>query len=346
MSIPVISSAQGEFRRDVAAGIAALAPPVVRDANGKRLVGDCLAGDATARVQFQQQFGPLIYRFGEVASAASRAESGDFYVYLFDNDRLFRRLRTYEGRASLGAYLRGYALPDLYRQFRAMTTKKTIDTISLNTECRREPADTSAVPGTPGETARNAPEQKCCTGLFARLDPYQRLLIKLLYIEDFSLDPEEVQQLAERSQRSVREVLELVERARESIRQREARRRGKQEEVESAGQWILRYERKLAGLAEDLRNAPAGSTQPARLQAEADELERKRAWRQQQRQRALAESERTLVTLRYREIAELLNAKPGTVSADITHLRQELLRLTAEYGRQGKDRKRGADEAG
>ena len=338
MSIPVISTAQGEFQRDVAAQIAALAPPVVRDANGKRLVAACLAGDAAARVEFQQQFGPLIYRFGEVASATSRAESGDFYVYLFDNDRLFRRLRTYEGRASLGAYLRGYALPDLYRQFRAMTTKKTIHTISLNTDCPREPADTSAAPGMPNETA---PEQKCCSGLFARLDPYQRLLVKLLYIEDFSLSPEEVQQFAERSQRSVREVVELVEQARESVRQREVRRRGKQEEAESAGQWILRYERKLAGLAEDLRNAPAGSTHAARLRAEADELERKRAWRQQQQQRALAETQRAMVTLRYREIAELLNAKPGPVRADITHLRQELLRLTAEYGRQGKDRKGG-----
>jgi hypothetical protein len=339
MSISVISSVREETRRDDAARIAAQVPTMVRDANGKSLVAACLAGDARARSGFQLQFGSLIYRFGEVATAASDAESGDFYVYLFENDRLFRRLRTYEGRANLGAYLRGYALPDLYRQFRAMTAKKIVDTVSLDTGCLRQPGDTSAVPGASDVVDPTANEPKCCGGLFARLDPYRRLLIKLLYIEDFSLTPEEVQQLAERSQRSVREVVERVERARESVRQREARRRGKQEEAESAGQWLLRYDRKLTQLAEDLHNLSGDSRQAVRLREETEELERKRVWRQQQQQRALAETERAMVTLRYREVAELLNAKPGSVSADITHLRHELLRLTAEDARQASERK-------
>jgi len=54
--------------------------------------------------------------------------------------------------------------------------------------------------------------------LVSRLSPEKRLLVKLLYIEDFDLDAADVQQLAQRSGRRVREVIELIEQARESVR--------------------------------------------------------------------------------------------------------------------------------
>jgi hypothetical protein len=299
----------------------------LRDPEGKRLVADCLVGDAAARARFQAEFGGLIYRFADCAGGTGRAESGDFYLYLFDSDRLFRRLRSYEGRASLGPFLRGFVLPDLFKQFREMTRNRALDTVSLDSDCERELAAPVAAAAEPVPTAAAEPS---AVDLVSQLSPEKRILVKLLYIEDFELEPGEVQWLAESSRRSVREVAELVEQARESVRTREAARREKLDEAESAAQWILRYERDMHYATDAVANLPPQSVRAERLRELHAELERKRAWRQRQRERALAESRRATVTLRYREIADFLNAPVGSVSAQVTRLRQELLQLAAQ----------------
>ena len=300
----------------------------LRDPEGKRLVADCLVGDAAAQARFQAEFGGLIYRFADCAGGTGREESGDFYLYLFDSDRLFRRLRSYEGRASLGPFLRGFVLPDLFKQFIEMTKKRALDTVSLDSDCERELAAPAPAAAEPAPSV--AEPEASGTGLFSQLSAEKRILVKLLYIEDFELEPGEVQWLADRSRRSVREVVELVEQARESVRTREAARREKLEEAESAAQWILRYERDLHHAADALANLPPQSMRAERLREQQAELERKRAWRQQQHERALAENRRATVTLRYREIADILNTPVGSVSAQVTRLRQELLQFVAQ----------------
>jgi len=317
--------------RAARAGVAA-GPATIRDAEGKRLVADCLAGDAAARARFQQEFGALIYRFAAYAGGFGRSEPGDFYVYLFEDDRVYRRLRSYEGRASLGPFLRGYVLPDLFKQFQSMIRKETLPTVSLDTDCEREPA--AASPSVSDQTASPSPiggADPGSAGLLTQLSREKRLLVKLLYIEDFDLDADDVRLLAERSVRPVREVIKLVEQARQSVRSREVARREKLDEAESAAQWILQYERRLAQLSEDLGNLPPESGRAERLRHQQAEIERKSAWRQRQRERALKDSQRATVTLRYREIAHILNAPVGSVSAQVTRLRQELLNLAAQH---------------
>jgi len=296
-----------------------------RDPEGKRLVTDCLAGNAAARARFQAEFGTLIYRFAHYAGGSAWEEPGDFYLYLFNDDRLYRRLRSFEGRAGLGPFLRGFVLPDLFKQFREMTKKRTVDTVSLDDDCQ---PDVSA--GNPASNAEGGCSGASGGDLFSQLTADKRLLVKLMYIEDFELYPADVQLLAERSGRPVREVLELVEQARESVRAREVARRRRLDEAESAAQWILRYERELDASREELANVPPRSTRAERLREQQADLERKRAWRQQQRDRALNEGQRATVTLRYREIARILNAPVGSVSAQVARLRQELLRLAAK----------------
>jgi DNA-directed RNA polymerase specialized sigma24 family protein len=295
----------------------------IRDPDGKRLVADCLAGVAVARARFQEQFGPLIYSFVGGGGGQPPVEPGDFYVYLFEDDRLFRRLRSYEGRASLAAFLRGFVLPDLLKRFRATVKDATLDTVPLDSDRMREPL---------ARTADDEPQPLCGSDLLDQLTPEKRLLIKLLYIEDFDLEPDDVQLIAQRSGRLVREVVELIEQARESVRTRERKRRAKVDEAESAAQWILQYARRLHEIAETLGNLPPQSQYAERLRDEQAELERKHSWRAQQRDRARTEGDRTTVTLRYREIAHILKAPTGSVSAQVMRLRQEL--LTAASKRQ------------
>ena len=59
-------------------------------------------------------------------------------------------------------------------------------------------------------------------------------------------------------------------------------------------------------------------------------MQRKRTWREQQRDRARSEGERATVTLRYRDIAHILNAPTGSISTQVMRLRQELSKLVAQ----------------
>lgn len=310
-------------------------PPIVRDRAGKELVAACLAGDPAARERFQEEFGPLLYQFAGYFGRSDHFEPGDFYLYLLEGDRLYQRLRSYEGRSSLRAFLRGYILPDLLRRFRQMVEGGAIHTVPLDED--RSPAAAERSPADP--VVERATSRTDTAGkLFARLEPEKQLLVKLLYIEDFAFSARDVQLLAERSGRSIIETATLIEQARESVRAREAARRQRFDHAESVAQRILRYQHRLRQIADDLARLPASSAQ-SRLHAEQADLTRKVAWRAQQRTRAFADSERATVTLRYRDIAQLLNAPVGSVSAQVTRLRKELLDLAAQpSGQSGRRR--------
>src|SRR5262249_48762295 len=155
-------------------------PPPVCDPEGVRLVARCLEEDGAARIQFQEKYGPIIYRF--VGPSESRVEPGDFYLYAFEDDRLYRRLRSYRGIAPLASFLRAYALPDLLGQFQAMRANKAIDTVPLDHERVAQPVDE------PEDSVSSAPRVE----VFAELTAEKRLLIKLLYIEDFNLEPADI----------------------------------------------------------------------------------------------------------------------------------------------------------
>lgn len=293
----------------------------IGDVEGKQLIAACLAGSETARRQFQEQFGPLVYRFGSRFGDGS-TEPGEFYLYVFEGDRLFRRLRSYRGIASLGGFLRSYILPDLHRRLRAVKRRTALDTVPLKEDDHAASTATDEATG-----AIRSPDR---AELLSALSAEKRLLIKLLYVEDFELEPEEIRHIAEQSGRSIREVIELVEEAGESVRRRELERRRRRDQSDSAAGWILRYERRLARLAESPNDFAAGSARAQRIAHEREELERKRAWRDEQRRRARQDAERATVTLPYKDIARILNMPIGSVSAQIARLRQELRRLVIE----------------
>ena len=297
--------------------------PTIRDPEGVRLVADCLAGDRAARVRFQERFGAFLYRFARCMGGPP-VEPGDFYVFLFEDDRLYRRLRTFEGRAQLKSYLAGFVLPALLKRFHAVRKKESLDTVSFDTDGVPEPADPSGEPGGP------PPGEQRGVDVSGQLSLQKRVLIKLLYIEDFDLSPDEIQFAARCSGRSVRVVVELIERARQSVRDRETARRAMLEEAESAAQWILQYGRRQAEITDALNSLPPNSSRAARLRSEYDDLQRKRTWREQQRDRARSEGERATVTLRYRDIAHILNAPTGSISTQVMRLRQELSKLVAQ----------------
>lgn len=294
----------------------------------KRLVDACLAGDAAARQRFHAEYLPLIYRFeGEGREHEAAAEN--FIALLFDDDRLFHRLRGYRGEASLRAYLWHCILPDLMKQLRARLRRQRLDTISLDD---RPAAGASAGPS--GDRERPMP---AVAAILAALPLDKRVLVKLLHLEDFDFDAAELQFLADCNGWSLRVLARRLADARESVRGREAARQARVDGAASAGQWIRLYGERLQRLEEDLVGAGQDAPRRERLLAQRDELQRKLAKRQRQRAELLRTAESTVVTLPTALIAELLHLSESTARVKISRLRRELDRLRA-VGESGGER--------
>ena len=301
---------------------------LVVDREGKSLVDACVAGDPAARRRFHTDFLPLIYRF-EGGGQEHEGASHDFLGFLFDEDRLYRRLQSFRGAAPLGTYLWSYILPDLLKQFRTMIRRQRLDTVSLDEHAShftREP--TAQLNDTDCEAPAGA------VSLLAQLPLDKRLLFKLLYIEDFDLEAAEIQRLAEHTGRSVREVLERIEAAREVVRSREAVQRTRLDAAESAGQWIRLYKRRLAQLEEDLVALDPNSPGAQPLGAQRAEIVQKLDKRRRQRVERLRSSSHTVVTLPTEMLADLLGQPASSTRSHITRERQELAALLShEAGR-------------
>ena len=124
------------------------------DAEGKQLVDACVAGDVTARDRFHAGSRPSIHRF-ERGGSEHESASHNFLAFLFDDDRLYRRLQSYRGDAPLRAYLWSCILPDLMKQFRTMIRRRHFDTVSIDdgpARCGPRARDTAA----PGADVRGA----------------------------------------------------------------------------------------------------------------------------------------------------------------------------------------------
>jgi DNA-directed RNA polymerase specialized sigma24 family protein len=290
----------------------------IRDGNGKRLVDACVEGDASARRQFLAEFMPLIYRF-EGGGSQHESASQNFIDFLFDDDRLYRRLRSYRGVAHLGPYLGKRILPDLMKQFRTIIRRQRFDTVSLDVG----EASAAVAKSCEHVDADDAPPVNV-TLLVEQLPVEKRLLLKLLYIEDFDLDPTEIQQLASRTGRSIRDVIARVETARQAVRSREAVQHARLEAAESSGQWIRLYTRRLAQLEEDIAAVDADSRRAARLRSQGEDLLRKLDKRKRQQAEHLQSSSNTVVTLPTAMVADLLGQRESTTRSQITRVRQEL----------------------
>ena len=84
----------------------------------QRLISRCLAGEPEAAKTFQELYGELIYGYPMRVYRVPPDEAGDFYVFVFDRGRIFRRVRTFEGRAPFRAYLLGFVLDDLVLEWK------------------------------------------------------------------------------------------------------------------------------------------------------------------------------------------------------------------------------------
>ena len=302
------------------------ADPVVRDPAGRQLAAACVAGDPAARRQLQELLWPLIEDLVRVTGRRDAPEPGEVLAYALEDDRVYRRLRTFAGRVSLKSYLLKYVLRHLVLQLISHRDRRAIrtvpfDDLSAAEELSSQDAQTlDPAPTADAQTARD---------IFSRLSAERRVLLKLLHLEDFDLDEDERELLARRGDRSLAEIDAAIERARAAIRSREAARRARIDRAALVARSIQLHEQRLAQMDERLHAAGNDPSLATRCVAERAAIEAKLAWRRRQQHALLDESRRAPVTLPYREIAELMNMPIGTVTSELTRVRRTLRRLLA-----------------
>jgi len=94
-------------------------PVEVTSQDVRAIIQQCARGDRAARIAFQEEYGPLIDSFPVRVFHLSEADAGEFYLYAFEKDRIFQRIRTFEGRNAIQftTYLSFYVLRDLFLEW-------------------------------------------------------------------------------------------------------------------------------------------------------------------------------------------------------------------------------------
>jgi len=297
------------------------------DAQGVReLIGQCLSGDRGAGTRFQDTYGELIYGFPIRAYRTPPEDAGDFYVFVFSDGRIFRRSRTYEGRAPFRAYLVGSVLPHLVLEWRR--GKHDIETEEFDEGCGDGAV---AVSNDPDGTGDESMDLNWMRDFLESAGAAKAVILKLLHIEDFDLSPAEIRYLAKTSGRSVADLLEAIGALQATVQSREAAAKGIEEKLDAVQAWIYLYERRLSRIVEEMSALPPTSMAAARLREERAEVEGKIERRRQQRDKVLARGQRRKVTAPYKEIAALLNTTVGNVSSQIARLLQEIRAAAASH---------------
>ena len=302
-------------------------------------IAACVSGDADARLRFQEEYGEDIYNFPIKIYRLPEDEAGDFYLYVFENERIFTRMRTFEGRNSIQfrTFLSYYVLKHLFLEWQR--TRKSIETISLST-----PIDASS--GGESRTLEDVlpnrshlePETEelaaagSTSAIWSSLTPEERLDLKLLSLSDYELDPDDIRLLAQLSGRSIIDSMSVVAEVQTSLRRKDAKLTRLDDELDSVWGWILLRQKELQQIQEKLLllKAQGNALDQLPLQQQQEEVEQALTKRYQQRARILEELRRSKMTTPYKDIARLLNLTVGTVSSRICHLRQRLMQEFAK----------------
>jgi RNA polymerase sigma factor (sigma-70 family) len=300
------------------------------------LIQACASGDPAARRQFQDEYGEDIYNFPVKIYRLPLDEAGDFYLYVFENDRIFTRMATFAGRNNIQfrTFLSYYVLKHLFLEWRR--TQKEVATVSLSTPLGGSSEGGQVLEDVlPDQTMQEteetiASESRETNAIWAALTPEERLDLKLLSLIECDLTPEDVRLLAKATGRSIQETLAVVAEVQAGLKRKDERISQLRDDLDSVWGWILLRQRELQEITEKIRRmgeTPNATT--GKLRQKKHELEQALVKRSRQKEKSIEELRSYKLTTPYKDIARLLNLTVGTVCSRIFRLRE---RLTREFG--------------
>lgn len=303
------------------------------------LVRACADGDPDARRRFQERFAEDVYNFPVKIYGLPPDKAADFYVYAFERDRIFTRLKTFEGRGGiqLRTFLAYHVLRALFLDWQR--TDRELEMVSLHTPLGGESGERTLEDILPAATEEDVAEIDAgsdATALWESLNPEERLDLKLLSLLEHELTPDDVRLLAKLSKRSLDETMSAVTEIQAALQARDARVGELTAELDSAWGWLELRRRELQQTSKRLRQMEAEPDSPARQRLAERERELRNAIekRSQQHARTLEELRGYKVTTSYKDIARLKNSTVGTVCSRIFRIRQ---RLEARMGARGTE---------
>lgn len=309
----------------------------------KEFLNACASGDPTARRRFQEEHGEDIYNFPVKIYGAALEAAGDFYVYVFERDRIFLRLKTFEGRNSIQfrTFLSYYVLKHLFLEWRR--TQKEVETVSLQAPLSGSGEENrtleDVLPGTvlSEDRENDTAATGVATQIWNSLTLEDRLDLKLLSLLECDLSPDEVRLLAKSSGRTVCDILILVSEVLDELKRKDEKVGRLRDELDSVWGWILLRQKELQEINKRIHLLSTMENDGARAQLVVDKqaLEQALAKRYRQRERIMQEIQTYKLTTPYKDIARLLNLTVGTVCSRIFRLRE---RLMHELGDQGNER--------
>jgi len=293
--------------------------------DARAFVRACADGDGDARRAFQDEFAGDIYDFPAKVFGVPVEQAADYYLYVFEGDRIFTRLASFEGRNAiqLRTFLAYYVLRGLFLDWQR--GRRELDTVSLE-------SGTSPDGGLPLSERLAAEEREADpvpdgapAALWAALEPEERLDLKLLSLLEHDLEPSDLRLLARLARRPLDETRALVAEVQAELCRKDVRLGELRGALDSTWGWLVLRRRELQQTDEKLRLLGGARTAAAeRLVARRRELEDAIAKRTRQHERTLDDIRNFKVTTPYKDIARLKGSTVGTVCSRIFRLRERL----------------------
>ena len=299
------------------------------------LIRACAAGEQAARARFQEEYGEDIYNFPFKIYNVAEEASGDFYVYVFEKDRIFTRMRTFKGKNNIQfrTFLSFYVLKHLFLEWRR--TQKSVDTVSWDTPVGSTADSGRGLEEIISDEAGIEPISETVSAdslpaeILHILSPEEQLDLKLLTLIECDLSPKEVRLLAKLADRTLADTLSLLEEVQHSLKRKDEKISQLCDELDSVWGWILLRQKELQEIEGKVlltqQRKAAVDLELVRLQKA--ELEHALRKRYRQREKLLEEIRRYKLTTPYKDITRLLRTTVGTVGSRISRLRERLSQI-------------------